>query len=547
MMVSTELDIVSAHVALAAGLSQHEALVQGQRRLTWADFEDRTDRLGRYLEGRGLGCSIERASLAGHESGQDHVGILLHNCLEYVESMVGILRARAAPFNINYRYGNDELVQVLTDAGTQALIYHASFAATVEQAISALSHPVVLIQVADPSGNDLLPEATDYEKALDEAPDIKLEASAPDDLFIIYTGGTTGMPKGVLWRQADLFVSALGGRNFHDGGREWSSLDEMVTASQRGGYRSLPAAPMMHAAAQWMTFQTLHAGGTVVFPERGERFNAEDVVRIIAEESIDVVQIVGDPLAVPLTEAIRKYNAPLPLKVVASGGTLFRQETKSELTSLVPGLKIRDTMGSSEGGPQAQTTSIQQGGALSTFKAGPETCVIDEMRSRLTQRNEIGWLATAGRIPLGYLGDIAKTASTFPVVGGRRMSVPGDRARVLADGTIEVLGRDATTINTGGEKVYAQEVEAVLVNHPSVEDVLVVGRPSKKWGHEVVAVVTLAVDQSLSLPELGTFCDEHLASYKKPRALVIVESIRRNEAGKPNYRWATEIVSVKDV
>jgi acyl-CoA synthetase (AMP-forming)/AMP-acid ligase II len=543
---AVELDIVSAHLAMAAAFPDREALVQGGRRLTWGDFELRTGRLGRYLTGRGLGCQVERSSLAGHQSGQDHVGIFLYNSVEYLESMIGTLRARTAPFNINYRYGDDELIHLLTDAGTRALIYHAAFAPTVARVVASLDHPVVLLQVADGSGHQLLPGAIDYEAALAEAPDGAREESSADDLFIIYTGGTTGMPKGVLWRQGDLFVSALGGRNFREGGREWTSIDEMVASAERGGYRSLPAAPFMHAAAQWMAFQTLHAGGTVVLPEHAERFDAHDVVRVIVDESVGVLQIVGDPFAVPLAEAIRQAPGPVPLKVLASGGTLLREETKAELVALVPGLKIRDTMGSSETGPQAQTTSADQGGTRRTFEPGPGACVIDADRTRLAEVNEIGWLATAGRVPLGYLGDAAKTAATFPVVEGRRMAVPGDRARALDDGSIEVLGRDSTTINTGGEKVYAQEVEGALIGHPAIDDLLVVGRPSQRWGQEVVAVVKLVPGGSLTLEEAGAYCEARLASYKKPRAIIVVDTIRRSDAGKADYRWAADTATAAE-
>jgi acyl-CoA synthetase (AMP-forming)/AMP-acid ligase II len=505
---------------------------------------DRTGRLARALANRGLGCHAERGSLEPHQSGQDHVGIFLYNSIEYLEVMVGSLRARTAPFNINYRYGDEELAYLLADAGTRALVYHSSFAPVVARMVPRLGCPVELIQVTDESAHELLPGAIWYDQALESPPGAELPQPCADDLFIIYTGGTTGLPKGVMWRQGDLFVSALGGRNFRDGGREWASMDGLVASAERGGYRALPAAPLMHAAAQWIAFQALHAGGTVVLPEHADRFDAEDIVRVVAEESVDVLQIVGDPFAIPLVKALKSATSPSPLKVVASGGALFRNETKTELAALVPGLKVRDTMGASETGPQAQTTSAD--GARGTFDPSPGACVLDETRTRVAETDETGWLATAGRVPLGYLGDGAKTAATFPVVEGRRMAVPGDRAKLLADGTIEVLGRDSTTINTGGEKVYAQEVEAALAGHPSVLDVLVVGRPNRRWGHEVVAIVKLVPGDRLTLEEVAAYCEARLATYKKPRALVIVGTIVRSEAGKPDYRWAAQLAADSD-
>ncbi len=540
-MPPDELDLVTAHLALATAYPEREAVVQGGRRFTWATFADRTGRLARVLAGRGLRCHAERGTIERHRSGQDHVGIYLYNSAEYLEVMIGSLRARAAPFNISYRYGHDELTYLLGDAGPRALVYHAAFAPAVARVVPTLGQPVELVQVADDSGNGLLPGAVWYEDALASPPDIPLPEPCSDDLFLIYTGGTTGMPKGVMWRQGDLFVSALGGRNFRDGGREWASVDELVASARTGGYRALPAAPFMHAAAQWIAFQALHAGGTVVLPEHAARFDAGDIVRVVAEESVDVLQIVGDPFAVPLVEALRNAPSPSPLKVVASGGALFRDETKQELVTLVPGLKVRDTMGASETGPQAQTTAARR--SHGTFDPSPGACVLDENRTGEVGPGEIGWLATAGRVPLGYLGDAAKTATTFPLIGGRRMAVPGDRARRLADGSIEVLGRDSTTINTGGEKVYAQEVEAALADHPSIADVLVVGRPNRRFGHEVVAVVELAPGRRLTLEDAAAYCETRLAQYKKPRALVVVDTVRRSDAGKPDYRWAAEIAA----
>ena len=544
MTVPTELDLVTVHCALAEAFPDREAVVQGSRRHSWAVFEERTGRLARFLASKGLGCHVERPLLAPHRSGQDHVGIYLHNSIEYLEAMLGSLRARTAPFNVNYRYADEELTHLLRDADTRALVYHATFAPALARVLPTSDREVVLVQVADDSGNELLPGAIEYEEALGSAPEITLPVPSPDDLFIIYTGGTTGMPKGVLWRQGDLLVSALGGRDFGHGGREWASVAELVTSAGRGGYRALPAAPFMHAAAQWVAFQALHSGGTVVLPERAARFDAEDVVRLIEAESVEVLQIVGDPFAVPLVAALRAATTLSRLRVVASGGTLLRQETKAALAELVPGLKIRDSMGASETGPQAQTTAVGRGANSAVFQPGPGTCVVDEARTGvLDEGDEIGWLATAGRVPLGYLHDAVKTAQTFPIVGGRRMAVPGDRARRLSDGTVEVLGRDSTTINTGGEKVFAQEVETVLAGHPAVDDVLVVGRASQRWGHEVVALVKLRPGSGLTLEEAGAHCDTRLASYKKPRALLLTDTIVRSDAGKPDYRWAALVAS----
>jgi len=532
--------LVDVHLALARALGTREAIVQGQRRVTWAAFENRTAALARHLVALGLGTHIERADLEPHQSGQDHLGLYMMNCPEYLEATVGAHRARVAPFNVNYRYVEEELRYLLTDAAVSVLVYHGRFAPILEKVLPALGHPVHLLQVADDSGTPLLAGAVDYESALSGAPTIPLPVPSPDDLALLYTGGTTGAPKGVMWRSADYFVSALGGRDFSRGGAEWPSLQAMVErAAARQGYRALPAAPLMHGAALWLAFQALHAGGSVVLAEHAGRFDARATVDLLISERVDVLQIVGDPFAVPLIDALRRAPVRPPLTVVASGGAVLRPEVKAQLVELLPGLKVRDTMGASETGPQAQTTAVGAPGGAASFRPASGACVISEDRDRMAADDEIGWLATTGRVPLGYLGDPEKTAATFPVVEGRRMAVPGDRARRRADGTLEVLGRDSTTINTGGEKVYAQEVEMALARHPAVADVLVVGRSDPRFGQEIVAVVQPVEGRvPPGAPELAQFCADDLAPYKRPRAVVIVDAVVRSPAGKPDYRWA---------
>jgi fatty-acyl-CoA synthase len=537
-----DFSIAELQEEIAAAIPEREALVFRDRRFSYAALAERSRRLANYLLGRGLRVLRERGELAPHESGQDHLALYLYNGNEYVEGMLGAWKARVAPVNVNYRYVDEELVYLLRDARARAIVYHAEFAPTLARIRDQIPHVDVLLQVRDESGNALLEGAVDYEEALASASPARPPVrSSPDDLYILYTGGTTGMPKGVLWRQADIYVAAMGGRK--SDGSEFGSLEEIVAHARAGGrHRSLPTPPMMHGAAQWVMFGVLAGGNTLHVQSKPRTLDPDDVLSTIEREKITTTLIVGDAFARPILDQLRQKKYDLSsLLLLASGGAPLSTAHKNEILELIPHVTLLDAIGSSETGSQATNPSTKATGVQTgTFTPGPSAGVVSEDLSRVLRPgdSELGWFAQRGRVPLGYLNDAAKTARTFPTIEGTRWSVPGDRARYTADGRIEVLGRDSVTINTGGEKVFAEEVEHALKLHPAVYDAVVVGRPSERWGQEVVAIVRLREGARASEQDLLGECAKHLARYKLPKAFVWKDEIVRSPSGKADYRWA---------
>ncbi|MCU1357385.1 MAG: fatty-acid--CoA ligase [Acidimicrobiales bacterium] len=536
-------NLAQVHEAVAAANPDRPAIVWRDRAFTYAELTERTRRFANALLERGIGLHQERSGLAGHESGQDQVALYLHNGNEYLEAMIGSFKARAAPFNVNYRYVAEELRYLLDNASAKVIVFHSAFAPVLADVLADLPQLQLLVQVADDSGNELLPGAIDYEALLAAAaphrPDLDW---SPDDLYILYTGGTTGMPKGVLWRQHDIFISAMGGRPFGQP-TPFADLDAVVEASVNGGAAMMSAAPLMHGAAQWAVFTAFTGGNTVVMPNDTKRMDPVDVWRTVESNRVLSLQIVGDAMGRPLIDELERATYDLSgLLVLVSGGAALNSTLKERFLEAVPHAVVLDAVGSSETGAQMGHTSTRGSAATGTFQPGPETAVVSpDLTAELEPGSpEAGWLAQRGHVPLGYLGDAAKTAATFPVIGGVRYAVPGDRATWRADGIIELLGRDSVCINTGGEKVFAEEVEQALAHHPGVYDVIVVGRPSEQWGSEVVAVVQLAEGAEVTDDELLAEAQRHIARYKLPKAFVYREALVRSPAGKADYRWAKE-------
>ncbi len=471
--------------AIAAAFPDKEAIVFRDRRLTFGQLNERTRRLANYLVSRGLGVQRPRADLQRWESGQDQLALYQFNGNEYLEGMIGGYKARVAPFNVNYRYVEEELVYLLNNARARAIIYHSNFAPRVAAVRAKVPSLEVFIQVADDSGHALLPGAVDYEKALAGSSTAQPGTEpAPDDLYILYTGGTTGMPKGVLWRQADILVAALAGRAAD--GKILETLDEYVDRAKTGSMKTFPAAPYMHGAGHWIALSALHQGNTVFIQSDVERLDPADILSLIEREKINFLQIVGDAFARPIVDAIRNGKYDLSsLMIILSGGAPLNASIKAEILDLLPHVMIIDGLGSSEAGGQgSQISNKQTGASTGKFVPGPDNVVVDEAMTEVLSpgHDGMGWWAKRGYVPLGYLDDAAKTERTFVMIGGTRFAVPGDRARHLADGSIELHGRDSVTINSGGEKIFAEEVEHALKHHPAVYDAVVAGRPSERWG-----------------------------------------------------------------
>ncbi len=536
------LDLVTERVGT------REAVVFRDRRLSYNDFAARTNRLAHVLHDLGLGCHHERGQLADWQAGQDRLAIYLYNGNEFLEAMFGAFKARLAPFNVNFRYADEELVHLLNNAGTRVIVYHRCFAprlAAVRQRVPTLQY---FIEVNDGMPGGLaegLADALPYEAALSAAPagPLHLPRTA-DDLYVLYTGGTTGLPKGVLWRQGDVFVSVLGGRRPKDGSIIEDG-EELAARAEKGGTRILPAPPFMHAAGQWIALNGLCAGNTLVIQDSVQRFDAADVLGTIASEKVNLLSLVGDAFARPLLDAIHEGSFDLSsLKVVLNSGAPLNVTSKDALLAAVPDLRILDVLGSTEGGNHGQHFSAPGAAATGSFKPSPGNAVLDEDRRSLLAPGHggIGWWARRRHIPLGYLDDEAATKETFVTIDGERFSIPGDRARLLANGDVELLGRDSLTINSGGEKIFVEEVENALKRHPSIHDALVVGRANERWGQEVVAVVQLkegaAADEAGILAEAA----RHVARYKLPKAFIFMDKLERNPSGKPDYAWARQQV-----
>ncbi|WP_040493346.1 acyl-CoA synthetase [Ilumatobacter nonamiensis] len=540
-----ELGLAEVHEAIGRTRPDAECLVFRDRRFTWAEIEDRTRRLANHLLGEGLGCHTERDEVAGHVSGQDHLAIYLHNGNEYLEAMLGALKARVASLNVNYRYVAEELEYLLTDSDARAVVIHSTFAPTLAEVLPSVPNLTTILQVPDESGNDLLPGAVWYEDALaaasPERPPVDWSA---DDLYMLYTGGTTGMPKGVMWRNGDAMRECFGGS------KTATTIDEFI-ADANTGLRALLAPPFMHGAGHWMSFRTWLGGGTIVVQDVTDRLDPADIWTIVERERIDFLLIVGDAFARPLLDELDRARSAgsrydlSSLTVVLSGGAALSAPLKDEFLAHLPTLMIIDGLGSSEAGGQVSQVSTGGDSTTGTFPMVEGNVVLSADLDAVLDpgSDELGWLAKTGRLALGYLGDPDKTARTYPVVDGIRYAVPGDRARLLVDdvggpGIVELHGRDSVTINSGGEKIFAEEVEAAIKEHHAIYDCIVAGRPSERWGNEVVAIVRIRPDHEVSDEDLIAEAERHVARYKLPKEIIRVDDIVRSPSGKADYRWA---------
>jgi acyl-CoA synthetase (AMP-forming)/AMP-acid ligase II len=538
LSVARAQEIVSSHVP------ERPAIIWRGQVLTHRQLTDRSRSLAGFLFRAGLGHVTPRSTIERWESGQDFVGILSRNRPEYIESMLGAFKARCVPYNLNYRYTAIETKNIMESAPTKALIYESAFADLVDETLSEFPSRPLLIEITDGQAARLT-DAVRYDEAMDVvfAP---VQESDPDDLFVIYTGGTTGHPKAVLWRQFDMLIAGLGApAELGEPGQDTTEVIlSCITAHPRA---VLSAAPFMHGAGQWVALGCLLRGNTLIIQDTTERLDGTDIWSCVERHNVDQLFIAGNSFAVPLLESLEKGSFDLRnLKLIVSGAAALSTEAKRKFASFLPEVRIIEAVGATESGTQ-MTVSTRQGGperAERTFVPGMGTFLLDEARNRRLRvdEHEVGWLAREGHVPLGYLGDRDRTELTFPVVGGSRCSIPGDRARYVDGGAIELLGRDAVTINTGGEKVFAEEVEAALLAVGMLRDAIVVGRPHPRWGQEVVAVVSWNEGFHPDVAKLTSQLRGKLASYKLPKTIVSVDTIERSPAGKVNYRWALEQV-----
>jgi acyl-CoA synthetase (AMP-forming)/AMP-acid ligase II len=505
--------------AIAAALPDRTALVAGARRLSFAQLDARADRVAEALRGRGVGRG-------------DHVGLHLYNGGEYVEAMIACLKLRAVPINLNYRYVAAELRPLCDDADLVALVTERELRPIVDEAGLRVR---AILTVGD-----------DYEAAVGDAtPRRGYGTRSSDDHYIIYTGGTTGRPKGVVWRHEDMFFAGLqGGRPGGDPVREPGEVVEHARDPDNA-LRMITAAPFIHGAAQWGAWIALFSGGTVVV-QPGKSFDARRVCELIGEERVTTITLVGDAMARPLCDELgaNTYDTS-SLVAIASAGAILSPAVRDRLQELVPDALVLNNFGSTESGHQGSAFPGGETGAdgRPSFAMSDGSLVLDDALAPVAPGSGVmGRLARTGHIPLGYYKDEAKTAERFVTVGGVRYVLPGDLATVEEDGRITVYGRGSNCINTGGEKVFPEEVEEALKAHPDVFDALVVGLADDRWMQRVAAVVQPRAGSHPSIDALQAHCRGLIAGYKVPRQIAIVPECARSPSGKPDYPWAKKIL-----
>ena len=541
------LNIPAITEAIAAALPNHTAFIHKGRRQTYASVNDRSRRMANVLLKHDIRLRTERDELKNWELGQDHVGIFMLNCPEFVEAMLGCFKARATPFTINYRYVREELLYLLNDAQPSALIYQGQFAATLRDLLPEFPGIRLLIQVDDGSGAPLLPGALEYEGVIAAgSPNLPDADWSADDIYMTYTGGTTGMPKGVLWRQEDCIAANLGGRDRK--GKPIRSVTAFVErAKKSGGNVVLPAPPMMHGAGCHASFGALIAGNAIAIQSNTERMDPNDLLQTVQDARANMLLVIGDAFGKPLLQAAEAGDYDLSsVRFIYNTGAILSPDVKAGLLALNPDMRIVDGLGSSETGPQAiavTAADTPDKDAQTRFLITKDATIVSEDRTRLLATNDqsIGWLAGAGAVPLGYLGDQARTEETFPVIGSVRYVIGGDRIHRTETGSISLLGRESFTINSGGEKIFAEEVEQALQRHRDVADVTVVGRPNYRWGEEVTALVQLRNGATEDRDALLAEAARHIGRYKLPKAFLFVDQVQRGASGKTDIQWARAI------
>ncbi|MFD1812684.1 acyl-CoA synthetase [Rhodococcus gannanensis] len=520
------LNLADLFEAAADTVPERTAIVCGDERLTYAELDAASNRLAHHLADEGIGPG-------------DHVGMYMRNSIEFVEALLACLKVRAVPINVNYRYVDAELAYLFSNAEMVAVVADGEFAATTAAVLPqapTVRHVVTIGDTGDVEWGDVT--AVDFHAAVAAQSGARdFPERSADDLFIVYTGGTTGMPKGVMWRQEDFFHAALSGGNPF--GDPYDGTEALAAAVPHIPPMTwVLTAPLIHGAALYSVFTAFCLGAThALMP----RFDAEEALRIVERERATTLTVVGDAMARPVADVITQRGSDFDLSsllVVSSGGALFSLSVREQLVAEMPGLTVRDGFGASESGVDGNLEIGADG--LMRIAAKPNVRVLDENRRPVAPgSDEIGYIARSGNVPLGYWGDAEKTAATFPVVDGVRTAVLGDMGRVEADGRIVLLGRGSTCINTGGEKVYPEEVEMAIKSHPAVLDALVAGIDDERYGQRVGAVVQARDGFDLpELDELIAHVSTQVARYKAPRSMVAVDAIVRSPAGKADYRWA---------
>ncbi len=536
--MSKHFNLADLFEMVADTVPARDALVCGEDRATFSQLERRANQLAHYLAAQGVGVG-------------DHVGLYLYNCNEYLEAMLACFKLRAVPINVNYRYVQEELLYIFDNADMVACVHHAEFVPAIAEVRDAAPKLVTFIAVADESGMDLSAIGSiDYEEAITgQVTKRDFVERSDDDLFILYTGGTTGMPKGVMWPHKNVFFAAMGGGGFfHPDGP--TKVPEDI--SQRIGdfpIIGMALAPLMHGACWWYACIQLLAGNTVVL-NPNHSMDGEQVWDIIEKEKVNSFSIVGDAMAIPLLDALETNPERWDLSSVfqiGSGGAVFSDSKQAAFKKYFPNCFITNAFGSSESGNMGMDSGEKKadGGLGNVARSEFMDVILDREGEahRHCGPGELGIFARSGYIPVGYYNDPEKTARTFVDVEGKTWLLTGDEAQLEDDGSISIFGRGSNCINSGGEKIFPEEVEQALKNHPDIFDALVVATDDERWGSKVTAVVAVRENGTLTLKQVADEARKHIAGYKVPRELHIVAEVPRAPSGKPAYPKALEIAN----
>ena len=514
------------------------ALICGDQQITYAGLEEKANRLAHYLISRGV-------------KKDDKVGLYCRNRIEIVIAMLGIVKAGAILVNVNYRYVEAELRYLFDNSDMVAVVHERQYSERVANVLPDVPNVKTVLVIDDGSA---VPAQTYenyggvefYEAVAEGSPERDFGTRSADDIYLLYTGGTTGFPKGVMWRHEDIYRVLLGGTDFATGEFVADEYDHAKQAAAGPPMIRYPIPPMIHGATQSATWMALFTGGTVLLsPE----FDADAVWRAIEEHKVNLLFFTGDAMARPLLDALEGSERDLSsLFLLSSTAALFSPSLKERFLELLPNRVITDSIGSSETGfgGTSVVAKGQSGGGGPRVTIDKKTAVLDDDGNEVVPGSGVrGILAKRGNIPVGYFKDEKKTAETFRTINGVRYAIPGDYAQVESDGTVTLLGRGSVSINSGGEKIYPEEVEGALKGHPDVFDALVVGVPDPRFGQHVAAVVAPRKGTAPTLVELDAFVRKEIAGYKVPRSLWIVDEVKRSPAGKPDYKWAKEQTEIR--